>query len=202
MSILCLKHLIKQIQPRAIVFAILLSFVLVGCNSGEDTYVEIPGTGPVYKISAEGNNKFWIEGTKSSNLSSLIRLESFGNLRPELVRSRDWDQFGELPDPVPGAGGRLWSWWVEGSTAARQIVGRVDSEYGKPYYLLRLKLYTRTPLDFVQPEVRRRLVQLEQFDAGFSSISFYSGGGGEASLRREEDGAYIYWHEADNESGQ
>ncbi len=185
------------------IFMVFVSTVSASCHSGEDTSIRVPGTGPVYRIVIEGNDDdFQVDGTESSSLSSLIRLGSFGNLRPDLVRNRDWDQFGELPAPVSGAGGRLWIWWTEGSTAARQIIGRVDPEYGKPYYLLRLKLYTRTPLDFIQPEVRRQLVQLKQFDAGFSSIFFYSGGGGEASLCREEDGTYIYWYEADNESGQ
>ena len=166
--------------------SILVSFLHLGCVDQEPV-TRIPGRGPVAEISQYGH-RIHVTGAEGTALRELISLDGFGDIKPSFLSTENWSLLGELPAPDLYYDGLLWD--LGGQPAAVQVIRRVNQENGKPYYLLRLKLYTLTPLDYVQPSVRTQLP-----DGRFSDIGFDGSDGGRASLVRRSDGIFIYWYE-------
>jgi hypothetical protein len=143
----------------------------------------------------ECGNRLTIESHADVRLSDLVSLEAFGLLRPKIVQDGSWKNTVDPPVPVAYTGGLLWSWKEEGYE--RQIVGRINQESGKWYYLLRLELYTQPAEAVLSPEVRRHLPEKQ-----FFSIDLYGGDGYSASLERASDGIFLYWYWLGNSASE
>jgi hypothetical protein len=136
----------------------------------------------------ECSDRLLIDAHEGVELSELVSLQSFGPLTPEVVQDGTWmEVVVDRPVLVEYEGGLLWS-WKEGDYA-RQILGRVNQESDKWYYLLRLDLGNQPMDDILSPEVLEYLPP-----KAFGSIEISCSNGYSVVLKKKSDGLFLYWY--------